>query len=285
MTRRKIWLLIAGVVAATAVAGLIVVVSHTAEPKTEVQVWWIFTDPHVGRYPFLGEGIGEKPVEPLEAAVRDVNELGIADYALCLGDMVSDVADYAPIFVGMMDNLNVKRWYYILGNHDHDWETGENVLPTVYEGFDVLGIRFILISDEMGYKNGTHISGGVMRENQFDWFFKELYLHRDQPVFVFSHQPYFQWDVWDKLPIATPGEVRVDIWFSGHLHVWAIDENTDYGFFWFGVNSIDWANNYESIFLFIERTGGEVKMTVKARNHLDRVWLDEPYYEFTFEVS
>lgn len=283
MIRKKVLLLVAGAVVAAAVVGLIII-SYSTEPKTEIQVWWIFADPHVGRYPFLGEGIGRKLVEPLEAAVNDVNELGIADYAFCLGDLVSDCADYAPIFLEMMENLEVENWYYILGNHDHDWENWENVLPVVYGGFDVLGIRFMLISDEVGYEEGIHKSDGIMGDNQFNWFFTELYMHRDQPVFVFSHQPYFKWNEWSRLPLNTPGEVRVDIWFSGHLHYWAIDENTEYGFLWLGINSIDWANNYESIFLFLERTGNEVKVAIKARNHLDRVWLDEPYFEFVYEV-
>lgn len=270
-------------VAAIALASLMGLTLLLEEPPAvENQVWWIFTDSHVGIWPFAEPGT-EKAQEHLEVAIQDVNELGIVDYALCLGDMVSDKVEYVETFLGLVENLEVKNWYYILGNHDHDYRTGENVLPVVYQSLEVLGIKFILVSDEEGYRDGAHISLGVMGEEQFDWFFRELYLSRDQPTFVFSHQAPDAWNVWPDLPVHEPGEVRIDIWFTGHYHQWIV-ENREEGFLRISVSSIDWANNYESMFMFLERKGNKVKVELRARNHLERRWLDWPRFTFEFEV-
>ena len=197
--------------------------------------------------------------------------------------MVSDKAEYVPIFLSLMENLKVENWYYILGNHDYDYRTEENLFPLVYQSFEVLGIKFILISDEIGYRGGAHLSGGDMGENQFDWFFRELYLSRDQPVFVFSHQGPEHWNVWPELPVHEPGEVRIDLWFTGHYHQWIV-ENSPEGFLRLTVNSIDWLNNYESMFMFLERRGDRIKVELRPRNHLDRKWLPWPTFTFEFEV-
>lgn len=282
MIPRKALLLAIGAISVAVIAGF-VLISYRPPERVENQVWWIFSDTHVGMWPFAGPNVENKLEEHLEVAVRDVNELGVADYAICLGDMVSDKAEYVPIFLRIMDNLKVKGWHYVLGNHDHDWKTWENVLPIVYKGLDALGIRFILISDEVGYREGSKVSGGIMGDNQFNWFFMELYTYRDRPVFVFSHQPYFNWDKWDSLPVTTPGEVRVDIWFNGHHHMWIV-ENTNYGFLRFSISSVDWANNYNSVFLFLQRDGNKVEVTIRARDHQERVWLDEPYFHAVLEV-
>jgi len=241
------------------------------------QVWWVFSDPHV----FPG---GEERY--LRTAVEDVNKLGIADYAICLGDLANNSDRCFEPIAAIMENLKVKRWYHVLGNHDFDHDTGEPILPLSYRGIDVAGIRFVMISSEKGWENGANYAGGYMGEEQFDWLWGELITYRNRPVFLFSHQPYYQWNVWPKLETALKdGAMHVDVWFHGHLHQWTITENTPAGFMSFGVNSLDWNNQYESIFLFIRPRGGEVEVEIKARNHLQGVWLDEPYYKLTFKSS
>lgn len=68
------------------------------------------------------------------------------------------------------------------------------------------------------------------------------------------------------------------------MHRWGIKENTGHGFMSFVVNSIDWNKQGESIFLFIKLGEGNVEVEIKARNHLEGVWLEEPYYNFVFET-
>jgi predicted phosphodiesterase len=257
-------------VGAAIIALALAAVSFSLLQETgEQQVWWILTDPHVG-----GGGY-----EYLRAAVEDVNELQIADYAIVLGDLVADSIDHVSRFLEMMDNLGVREWHYILGNHDYHQTTNENVLPVVYKGIDVVGMRFILISDEKG---GPHYSGGVMSDEQFDWLWEELYGNRDKHIFIFSHQPYYGWNTWNDIR-PTVEDVGVDIWFAGHQHRWNI-ENTEHGFMSFVVNSIDWNKQGESIFLFVKSGGGEVEVEIKARDHLEGVWLAEPYSNFVFKI-
>lgn len=265
----KIIMVAVAVIAACAFAGFLVTRGDGE------QVWWIFTDPHV----FPGDE------RYLRTAIADVNELQIADYAICLGDLANNSHRSFPPIAEMMENLKVRGWYYVLGNHDFDRDTGEAVLPLSYRGIDVAGIRFVLISDEKGWENYVHYGGGVMGDEQFDWLWAELHTNRDKPIFVFSHQPYYQWNVWSKLQTAFDGDVAVDVWFHGHLHQWVLVENTPYGFMSFGVNSIDWNKQYESIFLFIKPKGGEVEVEIRARNHLEGVWLEEPHYKLTFKAS
>jgi calcineurin-like phosphoesterase family protein len=232
----------------------------------ETEVWWIGSDPHV-RGP---EGLH------LRIAIQDVNELGIADRAAILGDIVHNSDEYADDFLQIMDNLKVEKWYYVLGNHDHDETSGENVFPIFYGGVDALGIRFIFISDEVGWEDGEQIFGGVMREDQYEWLWMELFNRKDQPVFIFSHQKYNQWNVWPELASSLEeGTFNLKAWFYGHLHRWTISENIvePYGFIEVGASSLDWAGNYHGIFIFLKRRGDTTEVTIKFRDHLNREWI------------
>jgi len=260
-----------------AVVVIVVVASVTAyifttgggTPQVKTQVWWIASDPHLGNMP-------AQPLDSLQVAIDDVNGLGIADHAAILGDILNNSGNYADDFFQMMGNLDVGKWYYILGNHDfrQDVNTGENFLPKLYYGIDVLGIRFIFISTE---DSGTGQSmNGVMGSEQFTWLQDELTTHANQPVFIFSHQPYYEWNVWNNLAPLIQSEANVKVWFCGHLHRWVINENvTPYNFMYICDNSLDWStpHNYAGVFMFLQREGGTVNVTIKFRNHLDHEWI------------
>ena len=238
-------------------------------PQVDTQVWWIASDPHLGNMP-------AQPLDSLQVAINDVNSLGIADHAAILGDILNNSANYADNFFQMMGNLDVGKWYYILGNHDfvQYGNTTENFLPKLYYGVDVLGIRFLFISTEA---SGTGQSmNGVMGNEQFTWLQDELTTHANQPVFLFSHQPYYEWNVWNNLAPLIQSEANVKVWFCGHLHKWVINENvTPYNFMYICDNSLDWStpHNYAGVFMFLQREGGTVNVTIKFRNHLDHEWI------------
>jgi calcineurin-like phosphoesterase family protein len=231
------------------------------------QVWWIASDSHLGNF-------ATRPLDSLEVAIRDVEELGIADHAAILGDLVNNSSAYASDFFQMMNSLSVENWYYVTGNHDFDQSTGENFFPIFYKGIDVLGIRFIFISTE---GPGGSTMDGVMGEDQFAWLKDELEAHKDQPVFMFSHQPYSNWNVWPSLAPLIQSYANVKAWFCGHMHAWTINENVaPYNFVYICDSSLDWSQNYNGVFMFLQREGDTVDVTLKFRDHKTHEWISVP---------
>jgi len=258
------------IVVATSAVAYLFTTGGGGTPQVETQVWWIASDCHLGNMP-------AQPLDSLQVAINDVNSLGIADHAAILGDILNNSHDYADNFFEMMGNLDVGKWYYILGNHDfrQSGNRAENFLPKLYYGIDVFGIRFIFISTEAAGTTSTSL-GGVMGSDQFNWLQDELETHSNQPVFIFSHQPYFQWNVWDNLAPLIQSEGNVKVWFCGHLHSWVINENvTPYNFTEVCDNSLDWStpHNYAGVFMFLQREGNTVDVTLKFRNHLTHEWI------------
>jgi hypothetical protein len=258
------------VVAAFTVAYLFF--SRGGTQQVETQVWWIASDPHVGHYTM------SVPDEALQVGIKDVNEYVEnienikVDHAAILGDLIHESSYYRSMFLQDMENLKVEKWYYVLGNHD--FAGGENILPVFYSGIDVMGIRFVFISTEAG---GGNVFNGVMGDNQLTWLQNELEIHNNQPVFLFSHQPYSEWNVWPSLGPLIQSDVNVKVWFCGHLHQWVINENVQpYNFIDICDSSLDWAHNYNGVFMFLRREGDTVNVTIKFRNHLDHEWISVP---------
>jgi Icc-related predicted phosphoesterase len=261
-----------------------------AEVTRETQVWWIASDPHVGY--FKGYALTD-----LQVGIDDVNEYvekieGVnVDHAILLGDLIHESNIYTGMFLRAMDNLKVDNWYYILGNHDYNQNAEiksenkwtDNLLPEVDTTLDVMGMKWILISDHAGDTSNSPESynGGTMPENVQKWFLSEV-LNSDKPVFVFSHQPPPQWKVWtDNLQDKVTGsELRA--WFYGHIHAW--------GGYWydnqvlvFSDCSLDWVPNYQSVFMFLNRVGNEVNVTLKFRDDENHAWIKVPFQGETIE--
>lgn len=117
------------------------------ELNNSIETWWIGADPHTAyRAMRIRKGYNNN----LENCITDVNQLGIAENAIILGDL--DGADLlkssekiqkdrkASRFFDAMNNINVEKWYYITGNHEFNDE-GDIVLPPEYWSQNVLGIR------------------------------------------------------------------------------------------------------------------------------------------------
>ena len=150
------------------------------EAAAEQTTWWVGADPHVGHptEDYVGQHLGE--------SMEDVNQLGIADFAIILGDLVEDRHEFGGVFEEKMNALDVE-WTYVLGNHDFDEDDHEPVLEPRYEARTVHGIRFIQLSDE---RTGFEDRDLVMSAEQESWFWEELETHRDKPIFLFTHQPH-----------------------------------------------------------------------------------------------
>lgn len=239
----------------------------------ETQVWWMASDPHVGY----------GTINCLEVGVEDVNEYvekieGIeVDYAIQLGDLIHESSWYRGRFLRPMDNLNVENWYYILGNHDFEnppWD--ENLLPPVDTILNVMGMKWILISDHLGDTSDSppETKGGNMPEDVREWVVEEI-LYSEEPVFVFSHQPPTQWTVWtEEIQDFVVGS-GLRAWFYGHIHAWSA--------YWyenqtliFSDCSLDWSNNYMGVFMFLEREDDTVNVTLRFRDHKNHEWIETP---------
>lgn len=242
----------------------------------ETQVWWIASDPHLGYSRIT-------PYETLEVGIEDINEYvekieGVeVDYAILLGDIIHESSWYRGGFLRLMDNLKVENWYYILGNHDFEnppWE--ENLLPPVDTTLNVMGMKWILISDHIGDTSGSppESKGGNMPEDLQGWFVDQI-LFSEEPVFVFSHQPPTQWKVWTEelQEFVVGSELRA--WIYGHIHAWSA--------YWFEDQtlilsdcSLDWGNNYKGVFMFLEREDDTVNVTLRFRDHKNHEWIETP---------
>jgi hypothetical protein len=244
------------------------------------EIWWLAADMHVGdaaSESFVGQNMLH--------AVEDVKQLGIADRAVMLGDLVHDRDEYMVTFLQHMDTLGLP-WDYVLGNHDFDRDTYEPVLPPYYEARTVMGIRFIFLSDEV--TGLVSERGLVMSPEQEQWFWDELESYKDQPIFIFSHQPHWDLGIWEDLQeVIDQYDIRA--WFSGHTHNWNIDEMTEHGFVQINMHAIGGVrDNYLSTFLMLKDLGDAVHVTVRFRDHAPHAprWIDvDGRDEVTFTVA
>lgn len=246
----------------------------SAEQTAKRQVtWWVAADPHVGH------GTEQFPGQHLSQAVTDVSELGIADQAILLGDLVEDRAAMGDILVREMNRLKID-WTYVLGNHDFDKTTGKPVLPARYEARTVQGIRFITLSDEVpghtveapGHQADRRL---VMSDAQEQWFRNELATHRGKrtPIFLFTHQPHTEFAAWPTLKEVLD-ECNLVAWFSAHKHRWDIREDSGAGFMQVNIHSIGGVReNYLSCFLHLDHQGDTVEVTLRFRNHETQEWI------------
>lgn len=255
-------MVIAAIITIAAVCGYyLVAASSEKHAVIETQVWWIASDPHLGFHRAY-------PLDSLKVAIEDVNDLDIADYAILLGDVIHETMEYRENFFQLMSRLEVENWYYVLGNHDFEnppWE--ENLLPPVDMTLDVMGMKWILISDHAGDLEGT------MPENLQQWFVDQI-LFSDKPVFVFSHQRPSQWEVWNELKLFIGGS-KLQAWFHGHVHIWSAGWFEDQVLV-FSDCSLDWKNLYYGVFMYLERRNDTVNVTLRFRDHKDHEWIETP---------
>ena len=248
--------------------------------ERETEVWWIASDPHVGHTFFESDTALKVGIEDVNEYVEKIEGVKV-DHAILLGDLLHESSQYRELFYRDMENLNVENWYYVLGNHDFDNPPyAENLLPPVDMTLDVMGMKWIFISCHTGDTGSyppSETMGGPLRmpENVREWFVNQV-LTSDRPVFVFSHQAPTDWKAWNEnlKRIANGSELMG--WFYGHIHAWSAAWLEDQVLA-FSDCSIDWAQNYKGVFMYLEREGGTVNVTLRFRDHLNHTWIEIPF--------
>lgn len=285
ITRREFGAASAGIMAAGTSALGRAMMCSAGEPEAARQVWWLGADPHVA---YRARRARTGYDAQLEQCAEDVNRLGIADYAVVLGDLGGEdllpaadriqTGENVSRFRDAMSGFKVADWHYVTGNHE--FLDDRIVIPPRYWAQDALGIRFLFISDERpGYAAG-------MGSEQEKWFFGELEQHSHRPVFVFSHQPPDRsgpWNIWGRLRKRLD-EFSIRMWFHGHEHRWAIDEPTNYGFTRVGLAAVyeytgharfvdAGIGHHNGALLTLTRTGTRTGVSVRFRDHMKREWI------------
>lgn len=244
-----------------------------AEPFLS-ETWWVAADAHVG-------GNAAR----LDAAVDDMNRLDLKlDYAIQLGDNVSDRHEGRAPFLEAMGRLNVARWDYILGNHDFGPDH-EPVFAPRYFARTVNGIRMIFLSDELDGRINRKL---VMSEAQREWFLQELEAHKGCPVILFTHQPHSDVEGFAELDL---GRYDIRAWFHGHRHRWMIEGKTRHGFLQIGINAIsgtfeDGGGQHSSV-LHIREAEHGTEFTLRFRRHDTGEWIrvgGQDAYRFMVET-
>ncbi len=248
-----------------------VLANGVAEARAD-EIWWIAADPHVGREGAYADG--------LDICVSDVNHLEISDYAIILGDLVEDRAEYVPEFNDTMTNLH-HGWTYILGNHD--FEDEKPLFPNNYFAENVNGVRIIALSDEDGHGNPGETTIGPIQDQ---WLQDTLNDNPDVPTIIMTHhsptssgksgRSVSSFNEWlaDRID-----DYNIVAWFVAHDHIWKIEENAgDYGFTEVFVNEIidkssSTSDTSHGMFMKIESGGETAKISLRFRDHYNEQWI------------
>jgi predicted phosphodiesterase len=275
---------LAVVVLIVALAGISFLLFSARVPEKgqerETEVWWIASDPHIGHPSMhVSDNCLLVGIEDVNDYVENIEGVKV-DHAILLGDLIheSTASQFREKLYQDMETLKVENWYYILGNHDFNnphWN--ENVLPPVDMTLDVMGMKWILISDHMGDSGSSppEALGGTMLENVREWFVNQV-LSSDRPVFVFSHQPPNQWKAWNENLQRIANGSELFGWFYGHIHAWSAAWLEDQVLA-FSDCSLDWAKNFKGVFMFLEREGNTVNVTLRFRDHQNHEWIEIPF--------
>ncbi len=259
------------------------------------ETWWIGADTHIGRTADLRE------LNYLKAAVDDVNELGISDYAIILGDLVEDDPQFVEPFVNAMNNLD-HDWTYVIGNHDFDRHgTGERVMDRVYFNKVLGGVRFLAFSDDGMWNNGDVKQGYQteknLKDDQNDWLRTQLLADPEKPTILMSHQGLRRMyevahddgpDIWDR---SRRGwlqdewdDYNIPMWYRGHRHAWAMEENyMNHGFVDISPGGIV-NESGGGVFMTVTARGGNTTISTRFRHHLTQEWITVGGFEEHLKV-
>ncbi len=135
--------------------------------------------------------------------------------------------------------------YHVLGNHDMDFNTKEEViefweLPSNYYSFDKGGIHFVVLDANYLYKDGAYIDyqhanfyvkdeyRAYINPEQIEWLKKDLE-QTEKKTIIFSHQSLINvmWGIKNRIEIqqileninTVAGFQKVIACFNGHDHI------------------------------------------------------------------
>ncbi len=168
--------------------------------------------------------------ESFELAVADVNEnIKNIDFAIVAGDIVNETTE--EVFNWYVDTRNrsyIGQWYEIIGNHDLKTDMGklfkEKLREDVNYSFVKGNILFIFMSDSQRGK------ATVISDEVFKWWKQLVVENQDKIIVVTTHAPLedsgIPFSRYDTRQVTDSKrftdvleEYRVDLWFSGHLHL------------------------------------------------------------------
>ena len=113
-----------------------------------------------------------------------------------------------------------------------------------------------------------------MPENVEYWFINQVFLS-DKPVFVFSHQPPTDWKAWKEYIQESISGTKLRAWIYGHIHEWS-GRWVENQMLSLSDCSLDWADHYMGVFMFLERKGNIVNVTFRFRDHKNHEWIETP---------
>jgi len=173
----------------------------------------------------------------LESFLEDAKKQKV-DFIIQLGDFCHGVEKSKP-FLRTWNNFAGPK-YHVLGNHDMDLTSKEEVMDfwgmeSNYYGFEEKGIRFLVLDANFLYQDGKFIPYNkanfyvdsnlrtFIDKEQIEWFGAELAASQ-LPVVVISHQSlwHYQWGVKNRLSLQKLMEQhaeKVICCFNGHNHI------------------------------------------------------------------
>lgn len=135
--------------------------------------------------------------------------------------------------------------YHVLGNHDMDFHTKEEIvdfwnMPSAYYSFDQEGIHFVVLDANYLYEKGKYIDysranfyvssekRAYINPEQLEWLKQDLE-KTDKPTLVFSHQSLINtfWGIKNQIEVQEvleaankkAGFTKVIACFNGHDHI------------------------------------------------------------------
>ncbi len=182
---------------------------------------WTLSDTHIKN---------EAHIKPFQNAIGDINEnVPDIDMAINAGDVVNFPTEESyDLYIRTRDQSYIKEWHEIIGNHDYKTDKGkifqsklkEKPNYTVEKG----NILFIFMS------NADRGKATVISDETFEWWKDLVIKNQDKIIVVITHAPL------DGSGITFSGikerqitdskrfrdvlkKYKVDLWFSGHLHI------------------------------------------------------------------
>jgi predicted phosphodiesterase len=268
--------------------------AHTPSGKALTETDWFIPDQTLTVWMLSDTHITDKAhIKPFENAIADINEnVPDVDMAINAGDVVDSPKEKSyDLYINTRKKSYIKEWHEISGTHDDNMvERGKmfqsrlqpNPNYTVRKG----NILFIFISNV--YSNVY----GKQADELFEWWKNLVIKNQDKIIVTITHKPL------DGSGITFSGmkrkhlsdskrfrdvlkEYKVDLWFSGHLHIpeemfgTIVSKQNLNGTTFIEISSIkpDLMGMKEPESRVITFACGSDKVLVRSRNHTLRIFI------------
>lgn len=191
----------------------------------------------------------------LQVFIDAANKQGV-DFIVQLGDLTHGNSEDIKVMTDVWNKYQ-GLGYHVLGNHDMDLTTKEEVIeqqsmPGKYYSFDAMGFHFVVLDcnyilKDGEYKDYAHSNyyidkqhRDLINDHQLQWLAKDLEA-TDKPAIIFSHQGIGE--LWETSGVPNKQQIRdvinkanrnqkaVIACFSGHHHVDYVEKMDDVYYF------------------------------------------------------